>query len=710
MLIPTLTYQSYLTSANKRVFLAFILSLGFIFSSGCMEDPDAQFKRLDQEASDHYAQRDFSAALAAWEKALQIREDSAHIYKNIGKTYIRLAEVNKAAEAFTQVVTLKPNAWDAWLELAQLQLISGDIATAEAGLKKLQTVTHNNPAVLIFQGDLLVVQNRFDKAEAAYRQAVKTAPQDDQALIKLASCYEAQGKVDEAEQVYHAITAMKPGTSMILIQMSNYWKLKDDLEKAKEFLLKAVSLEPEDMGLQKMLAEFYYDTLNYVEAAKILASMTETMPKNRSIKKLHVEVLMAQHKMDEAQKVLTELSIDNTNDMELDLLNGKYHLLANKPGLAANSFKSTIDQEPNLPIAHYLLALAYLSGTHNQLARQSLIKALTLDPYFSDAELLLADVYYKNEEYDLSLEHATRICEREPENFRSHLIMGHNYLAMKQYNKAMLKFEASRRINPESDSPPYYMAMTAEISGDTEKALQYYQALLEQKPNLADASMRYAQLLIKEEKSQEATKFFKDTTTANPNNGYLYHVLGEVYLASGNTIQAKVCFRKAIDIDQKLASSYLRLAEIYKKENDRDAQIQILKKCLGMITSFPEAYVELAGLHKRDENCEEAINIAETGVTRNPESTILSNNLAWLYLECSTNIDKALNLAQSTYEKLPEDAAVADTLGWAYYKKGSYTQALWMLEEAHSRMPDNALIQDHIEEVKKAKEKNGEGQ
>lgn len=92
----------------------------------------------------------------------------------------------------------------------------------------------------------------------------------------------------------------------------------------------------------------------------------------------------------------------------------------------------------------------------------------------------------------------------------------------------------------------------------------------------------------------------------------------------------------------------------------------------------------------------EARKILEQGRDAHPDSGILANNLAWLYLEPDDCPDKALALAQRAYDLLPERAEVLDTLGYAYFRKGLTTRALWYLGEARARAPHDAMVAYHL--------------
>jgi tetratricopeptide (TPR) repeat protein len=69
--------------------------------------------------------------------------------------------------------------------------------------------------------------------------------------------------------------------------------------------------------------------------------------------------------------------------------------------------------------------------------------------------------------------------------------------------------------------------------------------------------------------------------------------------------------------------------------------------------------------------------------------------LAVLYSEQLGQLDKASELAKKAREVSPSDAHAADTLGWILFKKGDYGNALPLLQERVSKLPDLPEIQFH---------------
>ena len=101
---------------------------------------------------------------------------------------------------------------------------------------------------------------------------------------------------------------------------------------------------------------------------------------------------------------------------------------------------------------------------------------------------------------------------------------------------------------------------------------------------------------------------------------------------------------------------------------------------------FEQAYIQLAHFYCQNKLPTKAIMLLEKAMGTNPQSPLIANDLAWLYLEQKPyDIDKAMRLAQTAYTNLPNNPAVIDTLGWIYYRKNMVNRATWLLKEAHKR-------------------------
>ena len=331
---------------------------------------------------------------------------------------------------------------------------------------------------------------------------------------------------------------------------------------------------------------------------------------------------------------------------------------------------------------------------------------MALEPYFTEAELLLADIYYKNEEYSLSAEHAERIGKREPENFRSHLMMGMAFLGRHDYPAAIAKFAAAGQMNPESIAPLYYQAMAVELSGDNHTAKKFYQLIITKNPDILMAMKRYVDILIKEKRYNKAILFFTQLLNNSPNNPNIISILGDINFAAGNHDKAIYYFTTALNLMPGVPYSYMRLAQIYKLKKNWEAWQKIMLECIKNNPDYPPPYIKVAKyIQTNTGKTEDAINLLQKGKEHNPDSPQLINSLAWIYLENNINLNEAFFLAQKAYDLQPNDPSIADTLGWVYYKKKHYTRAGWLISQAESLAPDNPIVKYHSGMISLAKGK-----
>ncbi|RJQ23919.1 tetratricopeptide repeat protein [Candidatus Parcubacteria bacterium] len=693
----------------KRPFLAFLSITITIFSlTGCEKNPETSYNELLQKGNSYYASNDFSNALSAWEKALELQPDSPVLYRKMGEIFLKQAKYSKALEAYNQLLRLQPEAWDIWLQVAKIHLQFLNLDAAEQCQQKFQ---HSlaTPETKTFAGDLLAAKNDFNGAEKKYRQSLSLAPNYQPSLARLAICLLAEDKTSEAEDIFKLLQEMQPESSDIYIQMSNYWRLKNDFNKAEENISKAIEEDPTNMQLRIKMVELYIDIEDYQRAINFLKIFLKEMPENRLAKKMLIETFLIFNKFADAEKILNELTDSEQKDSDFLLLKGKYYLITLELYNAISMFQMVLEKEPKLPIAHYLLAIAYLAGGQDNLGQKSLIKTLTLNTQFSEAELTLADTYYKTGQYELALEHADRVKEREPEKFRSHQIMGNILLVTKQYKAALAEFQAANLLYPDHVTPLYYMALLWSLSGKQEVAKLTYQELLKKYPALANGVLDYTQILLLENRGDGAIHFLKDLINKSPANPYLHYLIGETYLRTGNKTAAINSFIQSLAIKQDIQSAYLKLFDLYS--DDSEKLEKLLHDSISKVSNFTEAQIRLANLYCQKGQPIKGISLLQEALSANPKSPQLANNLAWLYLEYQPkDIDEAMRLAQLAYERLPNNAAVADTLGWIFFKKGMAQRAVWLLEQAYTLAPNNPLALFHLGMIKKNLGKNAEAQ
>lgn len=158
----------------------------------------------------HARQQQRDAALACFQKAVELKPDFAHAHNNVGNVLKELGRLDEALGCYQQAVRLKP-----------------DFAEA-----------HNN------LGNLLRELGRFEAAEASCRDAIRLRPDFADAHNNLGAALVEQGRSEEAEACYRRALELKPYFAEAHNNLGNLLRDQERIEEAIFSLREAVRLQP----------------------------------------------------------------------------------------------------------------------------------------------------------------------------------------------------------------------------------------------------------------------------------------------------------------------------------------------------------------------------------------------------------------------------------------------------------------------------------
>lgn len=679
---------------------SFILLCTTLLCLSCSESPEQVLQRMDTEAEQYLADKQYNQAINTWNNLLALQPEAPGIYSKIAQAYQLTGLYPQALQAFQKHLTQNPASSETIISIMKLQLQRFDIAGASDSWENLQTFPPN-PVGLTAHGDLLAAQKKFLPAIEEYKRALALDPSHQNSMARLAVSLLGQLKKEEAEEIYNKLATLEPKSPDILLQMGNYWLLQGDRKTGDLFLRKAIKQVPKNHNLQIKLAELYINSGQFSDAVVLFKQLLQKSPTNRFYKKMLFESLLLSKNFTETSVLISELSIAENQDIDFSLLKGKYYLNTGEYPNAASQFASALEKEPNLPLTHYFLALSYIANGQNHLGRSHLMKSLTLNRHFTEAELTLADCYYKTGDYELALKHVARIQKREPENYRAYLLEGIISVSLKNFDYAFEALSKAYTLKPNSQTVQFYLGILFSLTDKPDQALPLIKNVLANNPLLADVTLVYTQTLYRQGQHNKATDYLEEIIAAHSTSPYLQHIYGLTLLSTGKRRKAIKAFKTAIHIAPDMKESYLQLFDIYQN-NSRKLE-EILIEATSKLHNFEEALIRLASLYNRTDQSDKAIAILQEALSRNPSSPFLANNLAYLYLEHRPdNVNEAMRLAILAYEKMPDSTAIADTLGWAYYKKNNLIRAEWLLKEAANSAPSNPHIINHLTTIRKS--------
>jgi tetratricopeptide (TPR) repeat protein len=127
-----------------------------------------------------------------------------------------------------------------------VQARRGKFAEAEATLKKAVAVDTKSPAANIQLGEMYLTGLKNPKsAEAAYQEALRSAPENLDAQLGLAASLAMQRRDDEAVSAFEKAASMGPGDGRGLLSLSRFYASRGQFDKALGTLDRTLAAFPD---------------------------------------------------------------------------------------------------------------------------------------------------------------------------------------------------------------------------------------------------------------------------------------------------------------------------------------------------------------------------------------------------------------------------------------------------------------------------------
>lgn len=161
----------------------------------------------------------------------------------------------------------------------------------------------------------------------------------------------------------------------------------------------------------------------------------------------------------------------------------------------------------------------------------------------------------------------------------------------------------------------------------------------------------------------------------------------KILVVERKTNEAIATLDKSIGIDPNFQVGHRALIELYLASGKRDTALAKLESMLKKNPKDLGSLLQMAMLQEAMRDYKAARASYEALLKARPDHAISLNNLANILSEHFSETDAAYELARQARELAPENPAIGDTFGWQLWKKGEYTRALTVLQEAAEKLP-----------------------
>ncbi len=197
------------------------------------------------------------------------------------------------------------------------------------------------------------------------------------------------------------------------------------------------------------------------------------------------------------------------------------------------------------------------------LAAAEFKKAVRLsDGKFNPAQLNLASVLFRLEQYGEAIAAYRRLLQQDPENLSAWLYLADAYVRTKDYVGALRALEKARRLDPEDISLIYQAAEIHSAMKEYDKAIQMVRQAFARKPSEVD---------------------------------FLFYI-GDLYRADGKLGDAAASYREGLALKPDDIDALYKLADVLTQDGKAFLAMDYLQKALNLKPSFSDAAVFLGNL------------------------------------------------------------------------------------------------------------------
>lgn len=270
-----------------------------------------------------------------------------------GRVRLTMKDPEGAGRFFREALKLDPASQEAVFRLAQITLQKdGPEAAAEWIGSRLPDMVDKAPFYHLL-GQIALGQGRPEEAEGYWRRALDADPNQLEGYLALASLYLRLETGDKALQIAADLEAREPkspaGPMLQGMILESVGKNREAMARYE----RALSIQPDFAPAANNLAYLLVEERNDVQRALPLA--------------------------EKARKGLPD------NPAVADTLGWVFQKMG-LPHKAMNLFLEAVEQMPDHPTVHYHLGVAYASLGKDELARESLARALVISGTFPEAD------------------------------------------------------------------------------------------------------------------------------------------------------------------------------------------------------------------------------------------------------------------------------------------------------------------------------------
>lgn len=436
------------------------------------------------------------------------------------------------------------------LALANLQFARGDIAGAEAGVRKSLQINPKFSSAYAALGTILLARTNQAEAEKALRAAFEFSAPRSPDQLPLIEFLGRSGRADEAKATLETILSKTsdflPAKRLLAQIVLAQKKPEEALRHAEDMLrLDSINYEANMLRAQALMA--MGNTAKAVETMeamnknyspspackhqlglaylldKKLPQAAAALEEAIALDPFHAESVILKAQLDlrsgnpaRAATILQPLASQQPDNLNLQLMLAEATLAEGRTDDALRIYQRQIPKYPNSDRLFFAYGLALRQADKPRDARTAFEKVRALSPKNLPSLYQLVEMDLQDLNYAKALGLIEAQTPEERKSAGSLLLEGRVYLAQRTFDKAEMTLQKAIEADANLSTAYYLLASVYSASKQQDKAISQLEALLAKNPKEERAMLLLGILYTERKQVDRARQLYESLLTINP--------------------------------------------------------------------------------------------------------------------------------------------------------------------------------------------------
>ena len=510
----------------------------------------------------------FDTAVAYLQHALEIEPDQFWAHFNLGGIHQQQGKDELALSEFEACTRLNPNYYPVYYRIGEIHLKQQRYTEALQAFHTARELNRKWEYPQYGIGLVYFAQGEMDRARETFENITHQKKKFAPAYIKLGQVLATQGFFDDALAEYAKATQHQPYSAQNLYELAVIFNEKSNTDGAIQLYQRTIETEPTHAESHFALGEIFYtngDTEtalhHYRQALSLTPNIEDTF--YEPLEPYFAGLITPQQAMPILEKAMLVLPDDPRSHFYAGTIEAD----------AGNTEKA---------IQHYEKTLEIIETDPRHLQTELHLGKL------NDVYVKLGELHHQQGDVNTAVSYFKRALELNPELADRFVSQGQRAFDEENYQDAIEPLNIHLLLFPEDIGATYLLGQSYEASGNTDRAITFYERTLTLDAQRPDVLFKIVYIYREREAYQQAVDTLNRLIEIAPETTEAHYLLALSYLSLQQPNDALPAFLETIRLSPDDVAAHYHAAIQFEQKGEIDNAIVHYEKTITLDTTLLE--------------------------------------------------------------------------------------------------------------------------